>query len=200
MVPWSFTIPDSWTHFTNSSSCMYFFGSWKRFTAPSSCPLLWRARSRSWSLLTRLISRLSSGRLSACGGIVTITVNDCYDYWQWIKRVNAVKIILIIFSVMSFTNVDWHINIHYTLWVQIENWVIDNHEQTHSHSLAESVTFYWFNCTSMADNVDVLALFNTTQSSYSWFRPGLTCDRSPSGRESTNDLTIWEGKISESVL
>lgn len=74
MVPWSFTMPDSWMHFTNSSCCMYFFGSWKRFTVPSSCPLPWRARSRSWSLLTRLIRCLSSGLLSAWGDILWIVI------------------------------------------------------------------------------------------------------------------------------
>lgn len=65
MVPWSLTMPDSWMHLTNSSCCMYFLGSWKRLTAPSSGPWSWRARSRSWSLLTRLIRRFSSGLRSA---------------------------------------------------------------------------------------------------------------------------------------
>lgn len=93
MVPWSFTMPDSWMHFTNSSSCMYFFGSWKRFTAPSSCPLSWRARSRSWSLLRRLMSRFSSGRLSACGEILSFTttvlinmvIMASFAGWYWMS-------------------------------------------------------------------------------------------------------------------
>lgn len=73
MVPWSFTMPHSWMHFTKSSSCMYVFGSWKRFTAHSSCPFPKRHCSRSWSLFTRMMSRFSSGRLSACGEFIKTT-------------------------------------------------------------------------------------------------------------------------------
>lgn len=73
-------MPDSWTHFTNSSSCMYFVGSWNLFMAPSSCPFPRPARSRSWSLLTRLISRLSSAFLSACREISTLWRRPLFVY------------------------------------------------------------------------------------------------------------------------
>lgn len=80
IVPWSLTMPDSWTHFTNSSSCMYFVGSWNLFMAPSSCPFPRPAYSRSWSLLTRLISRLSSAFLSACREISTLWQRPLFIY------------------------------------------------------------------------------------------------------------------------